>query len=502
VNSLGQSLEDRLVRWAPTHDVARTQTGLVPETGKRPGEDGDPGEPAGVSASIFTGMTPGQILAWAQTQAGGAPKTAEQIEADVAATRAAAERATAESLEIYARLKGHAEAVAEATRELDAKIKNMLGMTALSAMQIENQRKQAEDALALAVEQFKFTKKQYLDSQPENKEKLQAEIEGLEANNKILDFQLKVLLDRSAAATLTANLGQAEAAREFTLKSEIDVLLQQRNKAKSGVLENITLPLSADEALTGITPTVTQQRVTWTEQDEALLQAKYKALEVYTGVQVPGEGSAQSIFNATSQRIAREAARERAHEERLARANITAEIMMSQSSRQLQVAVANGQMTMEAALTTYEQRNANARTYVQLELDRADIMFKDVASTRAYAANLIASEMDLTKWLLERRVPEEREWLREPGTPVGGVAGQPLDPVRIDPREVAARVTEEMGIGEKTQAAQQAAMRAVVEAEQRLGSAQEGAPPVPTIDMPDQASPAETAAALIPTGAP
>ena len=516
MNSLGQSLEDRLVRWengtngtgGNNNDVtpaSGVESGLV-SSSDRPTKSPNDQEatPAQLNAlnSLLERLTPEQKEAFLAGSTGKV-KTQDQIKAEIDQLKALTERTVIQALIDWETLKGHADAVAEAKRKLDATIDNMTTVTAQNARQMENQRGAAERQLALAEATFEHTKQVYLDQQEGQEGLVAARIENLRIQNGILQAQLNDTRARSQAATLTANLGNIEAARQFTLKSEIDRLLERKHKAQAGVLETITMPVSDDDALqTGLTPTTTQQRVTWTEEDEAILQAKYKALEAYTGVVIPDEGSGKGQFNLTAQTIAQEAARDRAHDERLARANITAEIMMSQSSQQLQVAVANGQMTMEAALTVYEQRNANARTYVQMELDRAELQFKDLASTRAYAANLITSEMDLTKFLLERRVPEEREWLRAPGTPVGGPAGQPLDPIRVDPQEVARRVTKEMGIGEKTKMAEDAAMRAVVEAERRLGSAQEAAPTVPTIATPDPVSPAETAAALIPTGAP
>lgn len=502
MNSLGQSLEDRLVRWNLT-------PGELPD----PNAETDSDRPTQRVGPTTTQQVIGGRVVEVDSSAvaahggrrlttlGGLPVPGSSTASDKESiARAQLAETQAEQIQ---------KEIEQASQHLRIKMDQLAAtITDLKVGQYLDQ-KRYEHEVVVAKQQYDLAKKAYdlkLREFEENATlrgltgaQISAQTEKILLDNKILEHEFKTLETRTAA--LTATLLATETQNQETIGLRARIAAMEQRKGKKGTLETIELPVSDDDVISGVAPSTTQQRVTWTEFDEQELAAAYAALQALTGKPIERPGS-RSNFGQTAAEIAAEHERDRALDRELRRAEITAEIMMSQSSQQLQVAVANGQMTTEAALTVYQQRNANARTYVMMEMDRAELQYSDLASTRVYAANLLSSEMDLTKFLLERRVPEEREWLREPGTPVGGVAGQPLDPVRVDPHEVAVRMTEEMGIDRKTEEAKAAAMRAVVEAERRLGSAQEAAPTVSTIDTPDPVSPAETAASLIPTGAP
>jgi hypothetical protein len=489
VNNLGQSLEDRLVRWDEHRPTGRSETLLV-----------DPAAPTGTSTEQepATGRTPVDPLSPRYLS----PEERAQAAAAAKLTEAQARLTDAQTAKIRDEVWRAAQVAESALNLLSAKLVDLTKGQVLDKQRLEQDAKIAAEQFKVANATLQQKISEFTALAGQRKADLayvNATVSKILLDNKLTQLELTTLRLRADALTATVIASEDQNRDIISLRTQIAAM--EKRKGKKGTLETITLPIAdqEDEAARGEIPQTMQQRVTWTEFDEQELAAAYSALQVLTGQTIDRGGG--NRFQQTAGEIAAENERDRSLQRELRRAEITAEIMMSQSSQQLQVAVANGQMTTEAALTVYEQRNANARTYVAMEMDRAELQYADLASTRVYAANLISSEMDLTKWLLERRVPEEREWLREPGTPVGGVAGQPLDPVRIDPREVAIRVAKEVGIDEKTEEAKQAAMRAVVEAEQRLGSAQEAAPPVSEIAVPDQASPAATAASLVPTGA-
>ncbi len=370
---------------------------------------------------------------------------------------------------------------------LQAALNAVVASTGLTQQQIATLKAQVTNAakeLKLKQDEYRREEQRYKDLAPQREST--AAIAAKEANkrridNKILEIELNALIETSTAVTATTVATQAFQQRILDVRNTIADLEQA--KAQGGVTrqERVQIGQSPDGMPIEEMQTVT---TTWSAADDDRLTGMYAQLKALTGESL-GPGGDKNAYALTAQAIMAEAERDRQLQRELKKEELTQNLMLSQLGNQLTAAVANGRMTADAALTQYQQRSEDARFRVRARLDEAQLLYGDVASSRLYAASKIATETDLTKWLLERRVDPQRIYLRAPGTPVGGSEGQLLQPVYVDPSAVATRVEQDMQMDVQAEQAADAATRAVAAAQTDVGT--EPMPAMPTIEVPNAA---------------
>ena len=263
--------------------------------------------------------------------------------------------------------------------------------------------------------------------------------------------------------------------RQDRMQRQWDALVAKKLQAAEGLTSTVPVGPTGRPSAGGIVATV-QVQASWSSADEAQLRALTLQLGA-AGVSIPpidgitsvsggfGVGPANQRFRQTAaeQILADEMDREL--QRTIARARTESDFLLQQLEASLRVRIEQSEIDAQRALSIYAEEGANIRTRASLIRDEAQRLQSDVNSRRALAGSILATTADFTKFLLDRRVPEDRRFLIQPGTVQGGPEGVPIDRTKIDPNALAQAAITGVGLEEGEAAAKAAGAAATAAAE-------------------------------------